>query len=110
MFRSRHMYVVIGSLVIIGLWFLTDPDSRLISGLSFGASTIVALLAIAKGVLGASLLFVTRKMHFDYSAADFEELGKVAKRTPEGAGMYSISIAVNMVAYAIAIVGMAWLR
>ena len=110
MIRSRHMYVVIGSLVILGLWFITDPDSGLLMGLPFGASTIVALLAVAKGVLGASLLFVTRKMHFDYSTADLEELGKVAKRTSEGAGLYSISIAINMIAYAIAIVGMAWLR
>lgn len=108
--RSRHIYNVLGSLLIIALWFITDPDSGLLLKLPVGASTVVALLAVSKGILGASILFFTRKMHFDYFVADYEEIGKKATETSHGAGLYSIGIALNMVAYAIVIVGMAWLR
>lgn len=103
--RFRDLYVIVGTITTILLLFISDPDSKLIQNLGGFASTIIVLTIIAKGILGAALLYVTRKAMFDYKVADFAKLGENATRTPEGAGLYAIAIAIMTVAFAIVLVG-----
>lgn len=100
-FRFRNLYLVIGVIFVTLLLILVDPDSGLVRQLPFGAGAVVTLVYMAKGILGSALLYVTRKAMFDYPEADLQSIGRDARRTPEGAGMYAISIAIQTFAYAI---------
>ena len=103
--RFRNLYVIVGSFTTLLLLFVSDPDAKLIQNLGGFASTIIVLTIIAKGILGAALLYVTRKAMMDYPIADFQKLGENANRTPEGAGLYAIAMAIMTLAFAITIVG-----
>lgn len=100
-FRFRNMYVGLGCALVVLLLILVDPDSGLVRQLPFGAGAVVTLVYMAKGILGSSLLYVTRKAMFDYPEADLRSIAIDARRTPEGAGFYAISIAIQTLAYAI---------
>lgn len=103
--RFRNMYMIFGGILVLILLTVTDPDQGLIRNLPFGAGTLLTITILAKGILGSGLLYVTRKAMFDYEVADLESIGKDARRTPEGAGLYAISIALQTVAYALIILG-----
>ncbi len=103
--RFRDIYVIVGTITTILLLFVSDPDAKLIQNLGALAGPVVVLTIIAKGILGAALLYVTRKAMFDYPIADFGKLGENASRTPEGAGLYAIAIAIMVVGFAIVLVG-----
>lgn len=100
-FRARNIYVGLGCLLVVILLILVDPDHGLIRQLPFGAGAMVTLVYMAKGILGSSLLYITRKAMFDYPEADLRSIARDARRTPEGAGYYAISIAIQTLAYAI---------
>ena len=102
--RFRNAFIVFGSVLTILLLVLADPDLAFVKDLPIGATTINTLIKLFTGTLGATLLFVVGKAMLDYKVADFEELGKNATRTPEGAGKYAIAVALTKVAYAIVIV------
>lgn len=97
--RFRHIYMGLGSLLVILLWLLTDPDSGIIQSLPIGGSTIATLVILLKGILYVALLHLSRKALFDY--LDMGKLFEVATRSPEGAGKGIIGIAIAMVAIAI---------
>ena len=101
LFRFRNMYLGLGGSLVILLLILVDPDSGLVRQLPFGAGAVVTLVYMAKGILGSALLYVTRKAMFDYPEADLQSIGRDARRTPEGAALYAISIAIQTLAYAI---------
>jgi hypothetical protein len=82
---------------------LVDPDSGLVRQLPFGGGAVTTLVYMAKGILGSALLYVTRKAMFDYPEADLQSIGRDARRTPEGAALYAISIGLQTIAYAIII-------
>lgn len=102
-FRVRNLYLGLGCLLVILLLILVDPDSGLVRQLPFGGGAVTTLVYMAKGILGSALLYVTRKAMFDYPEADLQSLGQDARRTPEGAGLYAISIGLQTIAYAIII-------
>lgn len=99
--RFRHAYTILGNLLVIALWLLTDPDTGLITNLPFGASTIATLVILLKSTLYITLLHVSRKALWDY--LDLERLYTKAVQTPEGAGYATISVALSLIAIAIVI-------
>lgn len=103
--RFRNWYIVLGSVLTVILLIITDPDAKLVESLSIGAGTVNTLVFLFKGILGSSLLFITRKAMFDYSEGDFGNLGRLSQKTPEGAGLYAIAIAIMTLAFAVVIVG-----
>jgi uncharacterized membrane protein (Fun14 family) len=103
--RFRNAYVVGGTgLVMLG-WILTDPDLGIIQDMGFGAGVVTMVLFLLLGVISSALLYITRKAMMDYDAADFRILGEKASRSPEGAGMYAIAVAIMTLAFAVVIVG-----
>lgn len=103
--RFRDAYVVLGSVLTVLLLVLTDPDLGLVQNLGIGAGTINSLVFLFKGILGCSLLYITRKAMQDYPEADFQSLGAKANTTAEGAANYAIATAIMTLAYAVVIVG-----
>lgn len=101
--RVRNLYLVLGCFLVILLLILVDPDSGLVRQLPFGSGAVTTLVYMAKGILGSALLYTTRKAMFDYPEADLQSIGRDARRTPEGAGLYAISIALQTIAYSIII-------
>lgn len=101
--RVRNLYLVLGCMLVILLLVLVDPDSGLVRQLPFGGGAVTTLVYMAKGILGSALLYVTRKAMFDYPEADLQSIGRDARRTPEGAALYAISIGLQTIAYAIII-------
>ena len=99
--RFRNIFIIFGSILTILLLVLTDPDLHLVENLGIGAGTVTSLVYLFKGILGAALLFVVGKGLMDYKIADFEDLGKNATRTPEGAGLYAIAVSLKWIAFAI---------
>lgn len=97
--RFRHIYMVLGSLLVIALWLLTDPDSGLIQSLPIGGSTVATLVILLKSVLYVALLHISRKALFDY--LDMGKIFEVALRSPEGAGKAAISVSLATIAIAI---------
>ena len=53
------------------------------------------------GCLSVIFLVILRKITFDYPEANFEDLGKKSNRSSEGAGLYAISISIQILAYAV---------
>lgn len=101
--RFRNVFIIFGCIMTLLLLVLTDPDSKLIQNLDIGSGPITTLVTIFKGILGTTILFFAGKGMMDYKVADFEELGKQAVRTPEGAGMYAIAVAIKWLALALVI-------
>lgn len=101
--RARNLYVIVGSILVLLLWLVSDPDLNLIENLPFGSGTVVMLLYTVRGILLASMVYVTRKAMFDYPEADFQSLGSIAKREPVGAALYAIAISISTLAFAIVI-------
>ena len=103
--RFRTAFSLLGFILVTALWLLTDPDLGLVTQLSFGAGLIATLVLLSKGILGPSLLYLTRKAMFDYKVADMEELGKKAAESSVGAGLYAIAIALMCLAFSVVIIG-----
>lgn len=104
--RFRHWFMTFGSLAVMTLWVLTDPDLGLIQNLSFGAALVATLVIMTKGVLYVTLLHLSRKGLFDY--LDFQKIAERAMQSSEGAGKLAISLGLAMIAIAIVIVGAAY--
>lgn len=98
--RSRYQYLVIGTLCVVLAFFLTDPDLRLIS-LPFGATTVVMLMNIFRGMLFSTAIFCTVKAFLDYPEADMKNMFAKALETSTGAGLAAIAKALIFIAFAI---------
>lgn len=101
MFRFRHMYMTLGSLLVIALWILTDPDSNLIQNLPFGASTVAMLVITLKSVIYIALLHLSRRALIDY--VDFKVIMNKAMESPQGAGSFAIAVGLVFLSSAILI-------
>lgn len=99
--RFRYVYMGIGSILVVLLLLTADPDSGIISNLSFGASTLASLLVMLNIILYTAALHLSRKALLDY--LDLEEFFKRAYTTPEGAGRATQAIAIIMLAIAVVI-------
>jgi len=101
--RYRSVFIGLMLIIPVTLWLLTDPDSGIIENIPFGGGLISVLTAFSISMLGIALIYLSRKGMHDYPVADFEQLGKTAVRTPEGAASYAIAISIKVLAYAIVI-------
>lgn len=99
--RFRNIYMGIGSILVLLIWVLTDPQLGFVQNMSFGASTIATVVLLLKTVLYAGVLHVTRKALMDY--LDLEAFFKKAIQSPEGAGSATIAVALIYIAIAITI-------
>lgn len=99
--RFRHIYMGLGSVLVILLSLMTDPDTGLIKELPFGAGTVATIVILLRAILYVALLHVSRKALTDYF--DLEEYCNKAKQTAEGAGNAVIGIGIYTVAMALVI-------
>lgn len=99
--RFRHTYMFIGGVLVLILYVLTDPNANIIQDLPFGASTLVLISTLLKGVWYVAFLHMSRRALLDY--LDLTTLFKKAEESPEGAGYAIIGVGTIMVACAIAI-------
>lgn len=97
--RFRHVYMGIGSVLVILLWLLSDPDSGYISQLPFGAGTLATFIILTKVVVYMAFFQLSGNSLFDY--LDIEEHFNKAKETPEGAGRALIAVGLGLVAVAL---------
>lgn len=99
--RFRHIFMGIGSVLVIALLFMSDPSVGFLAKLPIGSGTLGLLLGLVVSILYIALLHVSRKGLFDY--LDLEKFFLKAYETPQGAGLALIAVAVAMVSIAIAI-------
>lgn len=99
--RFRHVYIGLGTLFVLFISLITDPDSGLLQSLPFGAGTIATVVILLKAILYTGLLHITRKGLLDYF--NFEEFLNKAKQTSEGAGNAIIGVGLYCIAMAIVI-------
>ena len=99
--RFRNIFIGIGSLLVIILLLLSDPDGGLVQNLPFGAGTLSIIIILVISILYVGLLHFSRKALLDY--LDLEELFNKAKLTPEGCGLAIIGIGLIMVSVSIVI-------
>lgn len=99
--RFRHVFLGIGSFLVVNLLLLSDPDGGLVQNLPFGAGTISTLIILVTSILFVALLHVARKSLFDY--LDLEVYFRKALMSPEGAGMALIGVGLAMVSIAVVI-------
>lgn len=90
MFRFRHTVLVLGSVLMLGLLLVTDPDS--------GLSTGMLLLGLGVCILAMLAAHIARKVFFDYPEADMQSLFRKAGESPSGAGMALIALAIVIAA------------
>jgi hypothetical protein len=101
--RPRTQYTVLGTIVVFLLMIISDPSLGIITEMPFGAEQLVLLTIIAKSVLYATLLHVTRKAFLDYPEADIKNAMSKAIETPTGAGLIVIGVGLITVAFSIVI-------
>ena len=82
--RFRNIYMLYGSVLVLFLWVLTDPDTGVIQHLPFGATAAANLLILSRVIMYVALLHVSRKAMFDYF--DMETALNKALTTADGAG------------------------
>lgn len=97
--RFRHYYMGVGSLLVLAIWMLTDPDLGILKNLPFGGSTLATFVITLKVVVYVAILHLSRKALFDY--INMERVFKKAITTASGAG--SIAIAMSVVCLAISV-------
>lgn len=99
--RFRNTFLIIGSVLVVALLLISDPDGGFVQQLPFGSTTLSDLIILVRSVLYVGLLHLSRKALFDY--IDLEQLFKSAHRTPEGSGKVFVGIGLAMIAIAIVI-------
>lgn len=99
--RFRHVFMGIGSLLIILILTLTDPQNNVITNMPFGAGTLATLIVLWTSVLYVALLHVSRRSLLDY--LDLQRVIEKAMLTPEGAGMVAIAVGLIMISISIVI-------
>jgi hypothetical protein len=99
--RFRHLFIGMGSILVILALVFSDPDSGYIENLTIGAGAISIVINLAISVLYIGLLHLSRKALIDY--VDFKTFFKKALQSSEGAGMAIIGIGLIMVSISIVI-------
>ena len=89
----------------VALLVVTDPDFGVVQHLSIGSGTIISLVFLMKGIMGITMLNISRKFVIDYSIANMEALGEAASATPIGAAIYAVAISIMTLAFAIVMIG-----
>ena len=99
--RFRNVYMGIGSLLVVLLWVLSDPNVGFVQGLPFGASTLATLILLLKTVLYVAVLHVSRRALMDY--LDLESYFKKALESSTGSGLAVIGVGITYLAIAVTV-------
>jgi len=99
--RFRYVFMILGSVVVLLSYLLTDPNAGLLTDLPVGADTIVLLLSLAKVTWFVATLHGARRALTDY--IDFQTVFNKAMESSEGAGRAMMAVSIIMVAIAIVI-------
>lgn len=99
--RFRDIFLGIGSVLVLILLFLSDPQSAVVAQLPFGAGTVSTLMNLVTSLLFIGVLHLARKALVDY--IDLEEFFKKAIETPEGAGRALMAVALMMISVSLVI-------
>jgi hypothetical protein len=83
--RQRHIFTWAGSAAVLLALLATDPDH--------GIGTGMVLLGLATPIIAIAFAHLARKALFDYKAADMERLFTEAAKSPVGAGLALIALA-----------------
>lgn len=84
--RFRHLFLVGGSVLVLAALLLTDPDG--------GLSTGMMALSLAVAIIAVWFAHLARKALFDYPEADMRGLFREAKKSPTGAGLALVAMAI----------------
>lgn len=98
---KRNWFAIIGTLIMVSLWILTDPDAGIMHKLPFGAKIFDIFAVMSKGIIYILMLHYSRTFIFEYLS--LRRVIAKAVETPEGAGMVAISAAIFTLAFAIAV-------
>ena len=99
--RFRHLFLGVGSVLVLLALFLSDPAAKIITDLPVGAGTIGFILGTASCVVYIALLHLARRGLLDY--IDFSELFKKAVETSTGAGLAAVAVSIMTLAIAVTI-------
>lgn len=97
--RFRYVYMGIGSILVILLAIISDPDAGFIQNLTIGVGILTTIVILSKMVLYVAMLHLSRKALVDY--IDLEDYFKKALETAHGAGLALIAVAVMMLSLAV---------
>ncbi len=99
--RFRYKFLGLGSVAVILLLLVSDPDSKIVQHLPFGSGTVSILVNLVISILYIGILHLGRKALMDYT--DLEDFFKQALKTPEGSGQAIIGVGLFSVAIAIVV-------
>jgi len=97
----RFIYMGIGSLLVMLLLLISDPDVQFIQNLPIGGGTLAILISLVVSVLWVAMLHISRKGLLDY--LNLQEYFEKAKLTPEGSGMAIIGVGIIMLSISVVI-------
>jgi hypothetical protein len=86
--RFRHIFMGLGSAVVLASLFLTDPDQ--------GIATGMLVLALVTPLLAVAFAHLARRSLFDY--LDLEEVAERAKGSPTGSGLIFVGVCIVIAA------------
>lgn len=99
--QFRYIYTILGSLLVLGAYILSDPDTGIIQGLPIGAGTIATILIMLKAVWGVGLVYISRLALVDY--INLKEVFDKARTTAGGAGQVFVGISILTLAIALVV-------
>lgn len=99
--RFRDLFIGVGSLLVVLFLLISDPESKLIQHLPFGAATIGVILNITIAVLLMGPLHYGRKAFLDY--IDLQQFFTKASETATGAGLAIIGVGLISISISIVI-------
>lgn len=99
--RFRHAYMGLGSLFVILLWLVSDPDAGIIQAMPIGAGIIATLVILSKSILYVGVLHLSRKALADY--LDMKKIFEIAIQTPQGAGLATVAVSIIFLSVALTI-------
>jgi len=83
--RTRHTFLLGGSVALLAVLLATDPDK--------GVTTGLLVMSIAVGLLAVLFAHLARKALHDYPEADMQRLFRKAAEHPIGAGLALVALA-----------------
>ena len=99
--RFRDIFLGIGSLLVLILLLLSDPQAGVIAQLPFGAATVGLILNLVISIFFVGFLHFSRKALIDY--VDLSEFFKKAAESSTGAGLALVFVGLMMNSIAIVV-------
>lgn len=92
-FRTVFFLIYVG--LALAALFLSDPDSKIVQGLPFGATALAGLVSVSAVFFYVIVLHISRKGLFDY--LDLSALYNKALESSQGAGLALIAAGLFMI-------------